>query len=172
MDQLEYHDILYNNDPIGPYPTHLLKRVEKPTNRVPGPIRRVDQRDSVFARSLLGEYGEELQRDCSRGVVCAQHGVVRGMGVVGKEVELSPITGPSDGECRFGCGCAVANDHEIQGSPAHLQWPKRSQSGGTSSRGYRNVTPAAAMKPRVVSSGSVSSVNLLLDRSTRGIFPV
>jgi hypothetical protein len=58
MEPLEYHDILYNDAPIGPYPTHVLKRVQEPTNRIPGPIARVDQRSSVFARSLLGEFGE------------------------------------------------------------------------------------------------------------------
>lgn len=29
MEQLRYHDVLYNDDPIGAYPTHLLKRVER-----------------------------------------------------------------------------------------------------------------------------------------------
>jgi epoxyqueuosine reductase len=67
--QLKYHDILYNDDPIGPYPTHLLKRVDKPTNRVPGPVARVDMRDSVFAKSLLGELGEEIQREFRRMTV-------------------------------------------------------------------------------------------------------
>lgn len=66
MEWLEYHDILYNDDPIGPYPTQLLKRVERPTNRIPGPIRRVDQRDNVFARSFLGEYGDEIKREFLR----------------------------------------------------------------------------------------------------------
>lgn len=66
MERLEYHDILYNDDPIGPYPTQLLKRVERPTNRIPGPIRRVDQRDTVFARSFLGEYGDEIKREFLR----------------------------------------------------------------------------------------------------------
>ena len=54
MDQLKYHDILSNDAPLGPYPMHLLKRVDQPTNRVPGPVGRKDQRSSVFARSLLG----------------------------------------------------------------------------------------------------------------------
>lgn len=69
MQELKYRDILYNDDPIGPYPTHLLKRVSKPTNRVPGPVARVDTRDSVFAKSLQGEFGEELQREFRRMTV-------------------------------------------------------------------------------------------------------
>src|SRR5664279_1736038 len=48
MERLKYHDILYNDDPIGPYPSHLLKRVDRPTNLVPGPIERRAARDSVF----------------------------------------------------------------------------------------------------------------------------
>jgi epoxyqueuosine reductase len=66
MQQLKYRDILYNDDPIGPYPTHLLKRVDKPTNRVPGPVQRVDARSSVFGKSFLGEFGEEIQREFMR----------------------------------------------------------------------------------------------------------
>ena len=69
MQQLKYHDILYNDDPIGPYPTHLLRRVDRPTNRIPGPVARVDARDSVFAKSLQGEFGEELQREFRRMTV-------------------------------------------------------------------------------------------------------
>ena len=58
---LKYRDILYNNDPIGPFPTHLLKRVEKPTNRIVGPIERRDPRESVFGRSARGDFGEQTR---------------------------------------------------------------------------------------------------------------
>ncbi|MBN1321954.1 MAG: dehalogenase [Thermoleophilia bacterium] len=66
MDHLKYHDILYNDDPIGPWPTHLLKRVDSPTNDIVGPIDRRDERESAFGRSLLGEYGETIQREFMR----------------------------------------------------------------------------------------------------------
>jgi epoxyqueuosine reductase len=69
MDPLEHHDILYSDDPLGPYPTHLLERVERPTNRILGPIARVAQRDNVFARSFLGEYGDEIKREFLRMTV-------------------------------------------------------------------------------------------------------
>ena len=49
--------------------SHLLKRVAEPTNKVPGPVERKDQRSSVFARSLLGEFGEELEREFKRMTV-------------------------------------------------------------------------------------------------------
>jgi len=69
MDKLKYHDILYNSAPVGPYPVHLLKRVDKPTNDIPGPVARRDQRESPFAKSRLGEYGEEIQREIFRMTV-------------------------------------------------------------------------------------------------------
>ena len=69
MDKLKYHDILYNSAPIGPYPMHLLKRVDKPTNEIPGPVARRDQRESPFAKSKRGEYGEEIQREIFRMTV-------------------------------------------------------------------------------------------------------
>lgn len=69
MDQLKYHDVLYNHDPIGLYPTHLLKRVDKPTNDTPGPIERRDERESPFGKSIQGEYGEEIQREFFRMTV-------------------------------------------------------------------------------------------------------
>lgn len=69
MPPLEHHDVLYNDAPIGPYPTHLLRRVEQPTNAIPGPIRRVDQRASVFVQSLLGDLGEDLAREFCRMTV-------------------------------------------------------------------------------------------------------
>jgi ferredoxin len=63
MEKLKYHDILYNNDQLGPYPDHLLRRVERPTNEVPGPIERRDERDGPFIRSLFGEFGEHIQQE-------------------------------------------------------------------------------------------------------------
>ena len=66
MEKLKYRDILYNDAPLGAYPTHLLKRVDKPTNRIVGPIQRRAARESVFWKALLGEYGEELRREFKR----------------------------------------------------------------------------------------------------------
>jgi len=69
MEQLKYRDILYNDDPIGPWPMHLLKRVDKPTNEIVGPIERRDERESPFGKSIHGEYGEEIQREFFRMTV-------------------------------------------------------------------------------------------------------
>jgi len=62
MNHLKYHDILYNNDQLGPYPDHLLKRVEKPTNEIPGPIERRDERNRpAGGMSLFNDSEEFLQ---------------------------------------------------------------------------------------------------------------
>jgi ferredoxin len=67
--KIKYRDILYNNEPLGPFPTHLLKRVDRPTNRIVGPVERRDPRESVFGRSARGDYGEEIQREFIRMTV-------------------------------------------------------------------------------------------------------
>ena len=69
MEKLKYHDILYNDDQLGPYPEHLVKRVDKPTNRTPGPVERVSERDSPFIKSFFGEFGEEIQTGFKRMTV-------------------------------------------------------------------------------------------------------
>jgi hypothetical protein len=66
MDKLKYHDILYNDAQLGPYPDHLLKRVDKPTNDIPGPVERRSERESVFSKSLMGDFGEELSQEFKR----------------------------------------------------------------------------------------------------------
>lgn len=69
MERLKYHDILYNDAQLGPYPDHLLKRVGKPTNEIPGPVARRSMKESVFIRSFFGEYGEEIQENFKRMTV-------------------------------------------------------------------------------------------------------
>ena len=66
MDPLRFHDILYNDEQLGPYPDHLLKRVPEPTNRIPGPIERRSERHNVYGESLMGDYGEDMQREFKR----------------------------------------------------------------------------------------------------------
>ena len=64
--RLKYRDILYNDDQLGPFPTHLLKRSDRPTNRIIGPIERRDPRENVFGRSRRGDYGDEIKRESLR----------------------------------------------------------------------------------------------------------
>jgi NAD-dependent dihydropyrimidine dehydrogenase PreA subunit len=66
MKRLKYREILYDDRQIGAWPTDKLKRVDKPTNEIVGPIERRDERESAFGKSLFGEYGEEIQREFMR----------------------------------------------------------------------------------------------------------
>lgn len=66
MDALRHHDVLYDDSQLGPYPDHLLRRVDSPTNRIPGPVERRSERQNVFSKSLMGDFGEELQREMRR----------------------------------------------------------------------------------------------------------
>lgn len=65
-ERIKYRDILYNDDQLGPFPTHLLKYVDKPTNRIVGPIERQDPRESIFGRSARGDLGKEIQSEFMR----------------------------------------------------------------------------------------------------------
>jgi len=65
-ERIKYRDILYNNDQLGPFPTHLLKYVDRPTNRIVGPIERRDPRESIFSRSARGDLGKEIQEEFMR----------------------------------------------------------------------------------------------------------
>jgi reductive dehalogenase len=53
----------------GPYPDHVLKRVDRPTTFIDDDaVTRVDERDGGFARAERGEYGSALQREVKRFV--------------------------------------------------------------------------------------------------------
>jgi reductive dehalogenase len=53
----------------GPFPMHVIKRVDRPTSRVYEPeIKRVDERDGGFQRAGRGEYGAFLQHEYHRFV--------------------------------------------------------------------------------------------------------
>ena len=66
MEKLEYHDVLYDDSQLGPYPDQLLRRVAKPTNRIPGPVERKSARETVYGKSLMGDFGEETAREFKR----------------------------------------------------------------------------------------------------------
>jgi len=67
--RLKYRDILYNDDQLGPFPDHKLKRVDKPTNRIFGEIKRRDQREHALALNRRGDYGPEVQKGAERMTV-------------------------------------------------------------------------------------------------------
>jgi len=64
--RLKYRDILYNDEQLGPYPDHKLRRVNRPTNRIFGEIKRRDPREHALALNLRGDYGPEVQKAARR----------------------------------------------------------------------------------------------------------
>jgi len=54
---------------IDPYPTHLLKRVDRPTTKIlDDQVKRVDERESGFMRAGRGDFGERLKKEYYRFV--------------------------------------------------------------------------------------------------------
>ena len=60
MKDYSEHKILADNRQLGPYPDHLLKRVDKPTVAIPGPSERRVLADNGAAHVRRGDYGPEL----------------------------------------------------------------------------------------------------------------
>jgi len=60
---MQYRGILLDDSPLGPYPLHMLKRVDKPTNRYVGEIARRSLEESAFMRAGRGEYGPKAQKN-------------------------------------------------------------------------------------------------------------
>jgi hypothetical protein len=64
--KLNNRDILYNDAQLGPYPDHLLKRVDRITTKVPGPVKNRSQLESAASRANRGEYGENVAQERRR----------------------------------------------------------------------------------------------------------
>ena len=61
MTERDERAILYDDTmQLGPYPDHLLKRVDSPTVAMPGPIERRSQRDNAGTHVRRGDYGQEI----------------------------------------------------------------------------------------------------------------
>jgi epoxyqueuosine reductase len=107
MERYKYHDILYNDQQLGPYPDHLLKRVDKPTTEIPGPIARVSEGDHVFAHMAMGEFGEEYAAawdntvtpiyPLGRAITDLQYYVNK---YAGQRFEVAPEKAPLPGDAR------------------------------------------------------------------------
>ena len=52
--RLKNRDILYNDQPLGAYPDYLLKRVDKLTIEVSGPLHNWSHADRASAKALKG----------------------------------------------------------------------------------------------------------------------
>jgi len=64
--RLKFRDILYNDEQLGSYPDHKLVRVDRPTNRIFGQIKRRDPREHALALTRRGDYGLGVQRKAPR----------------------------------------------------------------------------------------------------------
>ncbi len=64
--RLENRDILYNDEPLGPYPDHLLRRVDKLTVAVPGPVRSRSQLEHAQSLAARGVFGEKIAGESKR----------------------------------------------------------------------------------------------------------
>ena len=54
--------ILSGDGQLGPFPTHRLKRVDKPTSLVTDNIQRVDGRENALGKAARGDYGEAVKK--------------------------------------------------------------------------------------------------------------
>jgi ferredoxin len=66
--KLHHRSILYNDAQLGPYPDHLLRRVDQITTAVPGPVRNRSQLESASSRARRGEYGAKVYEERNRVV--------------------------------------------------------------------------------------------------------
>ena len=48
---------------LGPFPMHRLKRVDHPTVAITDAVQRIDAREEPFNKAQRGDYGEAVQRD-------------------------------------------------------------------------------------------------------------
>jgi len=65
-DNINHEGVLYGDGQLGPFPTHLLKRVDKPTNLITDDWQRVDQREIAYEKAKRGEYGAAAKREIDR----------------------------------------------------------------------------------------------------------
>lgn len=64
--QAQNQGFLKNGGQLGPYPLHRLKRVEQPTTRIVGDVKRTDERETGFNKAYRGDYGPIVAREGQR----------------------------------------------------------------------------------------------------------
>ena len=62
MGSKPVHQILLDNQQLGPFPLDSFKRVEKPTNLITPDVQRIDLRDTAYGLAERGEYGPIVQK--------------------------------------------------------------------------------------------------------------
>lgn len=68
MKDHKTRQILQEGYPMGPFPTHQLKRVERPTNLLTPDIQRIDMRDTAYGLAGRGEYGPVVQKGVQKSL--------------------------------------------------------------------------------------------------------
>jgi reductive dehalogenase len=60
--------ILHNQEPLGPFPMHRIKRVDKPTNIITDAVQRIDLRETAYGLAARGEYGAVVQKGVQKSL--------------------------------------------------------------------------------------------------------
>jgi hypothetical protein len=68
MDKKDRTGILYNDKQLGPFPTHKIKRVDKPTTLITEDVQRYDMRNTAYGLAGRGEYGPVVQRGVQKSL--------------------------------------------------------------------------------------------------------
>lgn len=55
--------VLSEDRQVGPFPTHRLKRVDKPTTLITDSVQRIDARENFLNRAARGDFGAATQRE-------------------------------------------------------------------------------------------------------------
>jgi reductive dehalogenase len=61
LERYRRRKILYEDGDLSKYPTHMLKRVDKPTNLISENVQRVDPREGAINRAARGDFGEKIK---------------------------------------------------------------------------------------------------------------
>ena len=82
MKYQNYRNVLSENRQLGPFPTHHLKRVDRPTTMITDSVQRIDARGSAIAERIQAlsltvdgaDTGQELAWDHYRETpVCSKY---------------------------------------------------------------------------------------------------
>jgi reductive dehalogenase len=61
-----YPEILTTKSQLGPYPMEKLKCIDRPTTKITGNIKRIDEREHGFSRADVGKLGAFAKREFAR----------------------------------------------------------------------------------------------------------
>ena len=68
MPTRDERDVLYNREPLGPFPMERIRRVDEPTNLITAAVQRVDLRNIAYDLARRGEYGQAVQKGVQKSL--------------------------------------------------------------------------------------------------------